>query len=164
MSLRLQVFPIYLVNHFIKIIAQKMHFLKIRQQKIENLRIYQIFFFILFDVTPQKTIWCVPRQLIKSKRGPSPCIKTEERYMKPFPFLAWHHFFSTEVQLPTVNKKANPFQGWLFVILFFFAMILLFCTQGGFSRSLSFPLYTETKVSILLCVVFKSSDLFSSSL
>ena len=62
------------------------------QPKIRN-------FFILFDVlkhcivTPQKTIWCVPRQLIKSKRGPSPCIKTEERYMKPFPFLAWHHFF-----------------------------------------------------------------------
>ena len=85
----------------------------------------RIIFFILFDVlkhcivTPQKTIWCVPRQLIKSKRGPSPCIKTEERYMKPFPFLAWHHFFWTEVQLPTVNKKANPFQGWLFVILFF---------------------------------------------
>ena len=44
MSLYLQVFPIYLVNHFIKIIAQKMHFLKIRQQKIENLRIYEIFF------------------------------------------------------------------------------------------------------------------------
>ena len=101
MPFSLQVSPIYLINHYIKIIAQKNHFYKIRQQKIENLRIYEkyVYFFILFDVlklcivTPQKTIWCVSRQLIKSKRGPSPCIKTEERYMKPFPFLAWHHFF-----------------------------------------------------------------------